>query len=95
METNAPIALTFQSLRCMHFQLSPQACGLTWHRAGWQRLLQTATYGESYRLARKLLDRGLRPGAAAQYRPMQQSKARILLSRLLENPDEWEAHFEL
>ncbi|KAH9972642.1 cytochrome P450 [Lactifluus volemus] len=63
--------------------------------AGWQMLLQTATYGESYRLARKLLDRGLRPGAAAQYRPMQQSKARILLSRLLENPDEWEAHFEL
>jgi cytochrome P450 len=57
--------------------------------------VQIAKYGEPYRLARKLLDRGLRSGAVAQYRPMQQSKARILLSRLLENPDEWEAHFEL
>jgi hypothetical protein len=46
-------------------------------------------------MARKILDRGLRPGAVAQYRPMQQSKTRILLTRLLEHPREWEAHFEL
>jgi hypothetical protein len=46
-------------------------------------------------MARKILDRGLRPGAVAQYRTMQQSKARVLLTRLLENPREWEAHFEL
>jgi hypothetical protein len=79
----------------MHFELNPQTCGVTWHRAGWQWLVQTAKYGESYRMARKLLDRGLRSGPVARYRPMQQSKARILLSRILENPDEWEAHFEL
>ncbi|KAI0263940.1 cytochrome P450 [Gloeopeniophorella convolvens] len=42
-----------------------------------------------------VLDQGLRPSAAAQYRPMQQAKARVLLSRLLEHPDELERHFEL
>jgi hypothetical protein len=54
-----------------------------------------ARYAEPYRLARKLLDRGLRPAAVALYRPMQQSKARVLLTRLLEDPREWEAHIEL
>jgi cytochrome P450 len=68
---------------------------MTWNRTGWQWLVSIARYGEPYRMARKILDRGLRPGAVAQYRPMQQSKARILLTRLLENPREWEAHFEL
>ncbi|KAH9973773.1 cytochrome P450 [Lactifluus volemus] len=62
---------------------------------GWQWLVPVAKYGEPYRLARKLFSRGLRSGAVAQYHPMQQSKARILLTRLLENPQEWEAHFEL
>ncbi|KAH9976314.1 cytochrome P450 [Lactifluus volemus] len=62
---------------------------------GWQWLVSIARYAEPYRMARKILDRGLRPGAVAQYRPMQQSKTRILLTRLLEHPREWEAHFEL
>jgi hypothetical protein len=64
-------------------------------RAEWHWLVSSARYAEPYRLARKLLDRGLRPGAVAPYRPMQQSKARVLLTRLLENPREWEAHIEL
>jgi hypothetical protein len=64
-------------------------------RTGWQWLVPVAKYGEPYRLARKLFSRGLRSGAVAQYHPMQQSKARILLTRLLEHPQEWEAHFEL
>lgn len=62
---------------------------------GWQWFVPIARYSEPYRLARKLLDRGLRPGAVASYRPMLQLKARVLLTRLLENPREWEAHVEL
>jgi hypothetical protein len=54
-----------------------------------------ARYAEPYRVARKILDRGLRPAAVAPYRSMQQSKARVLLTRLLQDPREWEAHIEL
>ncbi|KAI0253746.1 cytochrome P450 [Lactifluus subvellereus] len=63
--------------------------------AGWQWFVPIARYAEPYRLARKLLDRGLRPGAVASYRPVLQLRARLLLTRLLENPCEWEAHVEL
>jgi hypothetical protein len=68
---------------------------MTWLRAGWQWVVSSARYGEPYRLARRLLDRGLRPGAVAPHRPMQRSKAHALLTRLLEYPHEWEAHIEL
>jgi hypothetical protein len=68
---------------------------VTFLRAEWQWVVPIARYAEPYRLARNLLDRGLRPGAVAPYRPMQQSKARVLLTRLLENPREWEGHLEL
>jgi cytochrome P450 len=53
-----------------------------------------ARYTESWRQARKVLDRSLRPSAIAAYRSAQQMKAHTLLSRMLENPDEWEAHLE-
>ncbi|KAI0253751.1 cytochrome P450 [Lactifluus subvellereus] len=62
---------------------------------GWQWNVSTARYTESYRLARKLLDRGLRLGAVASYRQMQQARARVLLTRLLTNPNNWETHIEL
>jgi len=55
----------------------------------------TARYGEPYRLARKILYRGLRPGAVALHRSMQRSRAHALLTRMLEYPREWEAHIEL
>ncbi|KAH9976261.1 cytochrome P450 [Lactifluus volemus] len=64
-------------------------------RMGWDWFIITARYGEYWRRGRKLLDRGLRPGAAASYHPMQLTKTRSLLTRLLENPSEWEAHIEL
>jgi len=60
----------------------------------WYWFVPVAKYTERWRQARKLLDRGLRPAAAAAYHPMQQVKARVLLSDLLTNPDEWEAHLE-
>ena len=62
---------------------------------GWQWKLPLARYGECWLQGRKLLDRGLRPGAAARYRPIQQARVRVLLTRLLETPDLWEAHHEL
>ena len=61
----------------------------------WDWLLPTARYCETWRRGRKLLDRGLRPGAAVEYRPMQAARARVLLTRMLENPEDWEAHIEL
>ena len=60
----------------------------------WEWLVPFARYTEFWRQARKLLDRGLRPGTVAAYRPVQQAKARVLLTRLLATPDDWEAHLE-
>jgi hypothetical protein len=60
----------------------------------WHWFVPVARYTELWRQGRKLLDRGLRQVAAAAYRPMQQVNARVLLSDLLANPDEWEAHLE-
>ncbi|KAH9066016.1 cytochrome P450 [Lactarius deliciosus] len=62
---------------------------------GWEWLVPFSGYTEFWRQARKLLDRGLRPGAAVTYRPMQQAKARVLLTQLLTSPDEWKGHIEL
>jgi hypothetical protein len=42
-----------------------------------------------------MLDRGLRPVATVSYRPMIQGRTRVLLSRLLENPHQWEDHLDL
>ncbi|KAI9441764.1 cytochrome P450 [Lactarius indigo] len=58
-------------------------------------VLALARYTEQWRLGRKLLDRGLGAGAASAYRPLQQLKARLLLTRLLGSPQELEAHIEL
>jgi hypothetical protein len=63
-------------------------------RMKWEWLVQLARYGESWREARKLLDRGLRTGALAVYQPMLQTKAHVLLIHLLEDPDAWNAHLE-
>ena len=61
----------------------------------WQWVLPTARSDEHWRRGRKLLDRGLRPGAAASHRPMLQIKARVLLSRLLADPQQWEDYINL
>jgi len=63
-------------------------------RMKWEWVVQVARYGEFWRQARKLLDRGLRTGALAVYRPVLQTKAHVLLIHLLENPEAWKAHLE-
>ena len=63
-------------------------------RMMWEGATPLARYTDLWRETRKLLDRGLRAGALAVYRPVQQTKARALLIDLLENPDGWEAHLE-
>jgi cytochrome P450 len=63
---------------------------MEWH---WQ--LPLARFGEYWLQARNLLDRGLRPGAVTTYRPMQQARARVLLTRLLATPNQLKAHVEL
>jgi hypothetical protein len=69
---------------------------LTSDRAGWQWVLPTArSDDERWRRGRKLLDRGLRPGAAASHRLMLQTRSRVLLSRLLANPKQWEDYIDL
>ncbi|KAF8258563.1 cytochrome P450 [Lactarius quietus] len=60
---------------------------------GW--VLAIARYAEPWRLGRKILDRNLGAGAASTYRPLQQLKTRLLLSRLLAIPHKWESHIEL
>jgi cytochrome P450 len=61
----------------------------------WEWQLSFTRYGDAWRQARKLLDRGLRPGAAATYRPVQQERVRALLTRLLATPNEFQDHVEL
>jgi len=63
--------------------------------AGWCWALPAARSDDGWRQGRKLLDRGLGPGATASYRPMLQARSRALLSRLLADPRHWEAHIEL
>ena len=62
---------------------------------GWEWFLPTAKDSEPWRQGPKVLDRSLGPRATAAYRPVQEAKARVLLTRILASPDEWEAHIEL
>jgi hypothetical protein len=63
-------------------------------RMMWEWVVPFARYTKFWRQAHKVLDRGLRPGAVAAYRPVQQAKARALLFQLLSNSDDWETHLE-
>jgi hypothetical protein len=63
-------------------------------RMKWEWVVPFARYAEFWRQARKLLDRGLRTGALAVYLPVLQTKARVLLIHLSENPDAWKAHID-
>ncbi|KAI0278749.1 cytochrome P450 [Russula aff. rugulosa BPL654] len=59
----------------------------------WEWVVAFSNYTESFRQARKLLDRSLRPATIATYRPLLQTKAHVLLTHVLANPDELDAHF--
>jgi hypothetical protein len=58
----------------------------------WEWNLAFSNYTESLRTRRKLLDRSLRPTSIAAYGPLLQTKAHVLLTQMLANPDEFEAH---
>jgi cytochrome P450 len=57
--------------------------------------MPNARSDDRWRHGRRMLDRGLRPGAITPYRPVLQARMNLLLSRLLAKPHQWEAHFEL
>jgi hypothetical protein len=61
-------------------------------RMDWEWNLAFSNYTESLRTRRKLLDRSLRPATIAAYGPLLQTKAHVLLTQVLANPDEFEAH---
>ena len=94
MEIFTLIALLFLFMRCEWLDLWLVISAKS-ARMEWQWLLPSARGDERWRMKRRLLDRGLGPSAAASYRPMLQTKARVLLSRLLTNPQQWEAHIDL
>ena len=50
---------------------------------------------ETWREGRKLLDRGLRPGAMKSYREMIQEKTREVLAQTRETPKDFYSHLEL
>jgi hypothetical protein len=60
-----------------------------------QWALSLTRYGPSFRLARKIAERGFRPASLAQYRSLQERRTRVLVTRMLENSQEWVAHIEL
>jgi cytochrome P450 len=60
----------------------------------WNWVLTFAS-GDHWRPGRRMIDRGLRPIATASYRPTIQTRTLALLSQLLENPHQWDAHVEL
>jgi cytochrome P450 len=68
---------------------------LTSIRMGWDWVLALARNGELWRQGRRMLDRGLRPAATASYRSMIQARTHVFLSRLLENPRQWEDNLDL
>jgi hypothetical protein len=59
---------------------------------GWYWNVGLGNCTEEWRLGLKLLNRSLRPASIVTYRPMLEAKAYELLSQVLANPDELEAH---
>jgi hypothetical protein len=59
----------------------------------WSVLL--ARYGEHWRFRRKIVERSFRPGSLSAYRVIQETRARVLATRLLQSPHEWITHIEL
>ncbi|KAI0263422.1 cytochrome P450 [Gloeopeniophorella convolvens] len=62
---------------------------------GCTGLLAGAHYNDDFRTSRKFIERGMRQGLIGKYKPMKQARVRVLLSRILERPDDFEAHLDL
>jgi hypothetical protein len=58
----------------------------------WDWMTGFAKYTDSWRLARKLLDRSLRPATITKYHSLLETKANYLLTQVLASPDELEDH---
>jgi hypothetical protein len=59
---------------------------------GWDWMVAFLRYTDSWRLARKLLDRSLRPTIIMKYYPLLETKTNHLLTQVLASPDELEDH---
>jgi cytochrome P450 len=62
-------------------------------RMKFQWNVAMSNYTESWRLSRKLLDRGFRQAAIETYRPLLKTKVHALLTQMLAKPDDFEEHF--
>jgi len=58
----------------------------------WDWMVGFAKYTDSWRSARKLLDRSLRPATITKYHSLLETKANYLLTQVLASPDEFEDH---
>ncbi|KAI0066603.1 cytochrome P450 [Artomyces pyxidatus] len=65
-----------------------------WELMNWTWLLFVIPYSQRWRIRRRMLDRGLRPSAALQYRPMQKQKVHYFLKQLLVRPEGFRRHLE-
>jgi hypothetical protein len=61
-------------------------------RMKWEWVVAFSSLNGSVRLARKLLDRSLRPATITAYRPLLEKKTHVFLTQVLEHPDEIRAH---
>ncbi|KAI0066588.1 cytochrome P450 [Artomyces pyxidatus] len=60
----------------------------------WDWFVVTSDFTHELRLRRKMLDRGLRPNVAVQYRSMQKSKTHDFLKHLSARPGDFRRHIE-
>ncbi|KAI0050246.1 cytochrome P450 [Auriscalpium vulgare] len=60
--------------------------------AGWQWITSLARFGEQWRLARRSLERGMRPSAIVNYRHAQTAKVHTFLNHLLQDPENFADH---
>lgn len=58
----------------------------------WDWMVGFSKYTDSLRLARKLLERSLRPATITKYHSLLETKANYLLTQVLAGPDELEDH---
>jgi hypothetical protein len=58
----------------------------------WDWMIGFSKYTDSWRLARKLLDRSLRPAIITKYHSLLETKANYLLTQVLASPGELEDH---
>ena len=59
----------------------------------WSTILER--YGKHWRSLRKISERSFRPGSLPAYRVIQETRTRVLATRLLQSPQEWISHIEL